>query len=231
MTRPRRSRNTYTPGWSGSARRCWRMRSTGSVSTAIDPAIDRTRAPGPQLEGLLSVPDHMHRTRTTIVVAVLAALVLCAPASANYRVGLSEQDARVFSQPAWQALKLKRVRYILSWDYYKDAGQSQNAATFLNAAKAANQDVLVMFTAHTGCYVNGKYSKSSVCKAPSKTAYKTAVKTFRKAYPWVKTFAPWNEANHVSQPTSKSPKTAAGYYDVLRKECGSKCKVMAADVL
>ena len=64
-----------------------------------------------------------------------------------------------------------------------------------------------MFTAHRGCYVNGKYSKSSACKAPSKSAYKTAVKTFRKAYPWVKTYAPWNEANHVSQPTAKSPKT------------------------
>jgi len=173
----------------------------------------------------------MHRTRTTLVVAALAALAMCAPASANYRVGLSEQYARVFSAPSWQALKLKRVRYILSWDYSKDAGQTQNAATFLNAAKAANQDVLVMFTAHVGCYVDGKYSKSKVCKAPSKSAYKTAVKTFRKAYPWVKTYAPWNEANHVSQPTAKSPKTAAGYYDVLRKECGSKCKVLGADVL
>ena len=173
----------------------------------------------------------MHRTRTTIVVAVLAALVLCAPASANYRVGLSEQDARVFSQPAWQALKLKRVRYILSWDYYKDPAQVQQAAGFLDTAHAAKQDVLVMFTAHRGCYVNGKYSKASACKAPSKSAYKTAVKTFRKAYPWVKTYAPWNEANHVSQPTAKSPKTAAGYYTTLRSVCGSKCKVLGADVL
>ena len=173
----------------------------------------------------------MHRTRTTIVVAVLAALVLCAPASANYRVGLSEQDARVFSQPAWQALKLKRVRYILSWDYYKDPAQVQQAAGFLDTAHAAKQDVLVMFTAHRGCYVNGKYSKSRACKAPSKSAYKTAVKTFRTAYPWVKTYAPWNEANHVSQPTAKSPKTAAGYYTTLRSLCGSKCKVLGADVL
>jgi hypothetical protein len=173
----------------------------------------------------------MHRTRTTLVVAALAALAMCAPASANYRVGLSEQDARVFSQPSWQALKLKRVRYILPWDYYKDAGQTQNAATFLNAAHAAKQDVLVMFTAHTGCYVDGRYSKSSVCKAPSKSAYKTAVKTFRASYPWVKTYAPWNEANHVSQPTAKSPKTAAGYYTTLRSVCGSKCKVLGADVL
>src|SRR3954466_637821 len=101
----------------------------------------------------------MHRTRTTIVVAALAALALCAPASANYRVGLSEQDARVFSQPAWQALKLKRVRYIVSWDYYKDAGQAAEVAAFINTAHAAKQDVLVMFTAKRGCYRNSKYSR------------------------------------------------------------------------
>ena len=69
----------------------------------------------------------MHRTRTTIVLAALAALVLCAPASANYRVGLCEQNAAVFNQPAWQALKLKRVRYIVPWDYYKDAGDQAEA--------------------------------------------------------------------------------------------------------
>src|SRR3954462_3400233 len=108
----------------------------------------------------------MHRTRTTIVVAVLAALALCAPAFANYRVGISEQDARVFSQPAWKALKLKRVRYIVAWDYYKDPGQTADAAGFMGAAHAAKQDVLVMFTAKRGCYANGKYSKRKACKAP-----------------------------------------------------------------
>ena len=61
-------------------------------------------------------------------------------------------------------------------------------------------------------------------------AYKTAFRTFKRAFPWVKSYAPWNEANHVSQPTSKSPKRAAQYYDVLRKKCKG-CKVLAADVL
>ena len=98
--------------------------------------------------------------RTTIVLAALAALVLAVPASANYRVGISEQDARTFDQPLWQGLKLKRVRYIVPWDFYKGDGQAE-AATFMNAARAKNQDVLVMFTARRGCYSNGKYSKSS----------------------------------------------------------------------
>jgi hypothetical protein len=172
----------------------------------------------------------MHRTRTTILLAALAALVLCAPASANYRVGLSEQDPAVFSQPAWQALKLKRIRYIVPWDWYKTGGGVAEVATFMSAARANKQDVLVMFSARRGCYANGKYSKSRACRAPTPSAYKTAFLKFKRASPWVKSYAPWNEANHVSQPTSNSPKRAAQYYDVLRKACRG-CTVLAADVL
>ena len=87
----------------------------------------------------------MHRMTKTILLAALAALVLCVPASANYRVGISEQDARTFDQPLWQGLGLKRVRYIVPWDFYKGDGAAE-AATFLNAARAHNQDVLVMFS-------------------------------------------------------------------------------------
>ena len=173
----------------------------------------------------------MHRTRTTLVVAAIAALAMCAPASANYRVGLSEQDARVFSQPAWQALELKRIRYIIPWDYASEPSQAAEVNGFLNAARAANQDVLLMFTARRGCWNGRTYSKSKACKAPSKSAYKKAVSDFRKSHTWIKTYAPWNEANHVSQPIAKSPKKAAEYYSVMRSVCGSKCKVMAADVL
>ncbi len=171
----------------------------------------------------------MHRMTTTILLAALAALVLCAPASANYRVGLSEQDARTFDQPLWQGLKLKRVRYIVPWDFYKSGGVPE-ATNFMNVARAHHQEVLVMFTARRGCYSDGKYSKSRACKAPSKAAYTRAFKKFKAAFPWAKTYAPWNEANHVSQPISKSPKRAADYYAALRANC-KRCKILGADVL
>jgi hypothetical protein len=165
----------------------------------------------------------------TLLLAALAALVLCAPASANYRVGLSEQNAATFDQPLWQGLKLKRVRYIVPWDFYKGDGAGEVTA-FMNAARAHKQEVLVMFTARRGCYSKGKYSKSKSCRAPSKKSYTTAFKKFKSAFPWVKTYAPWNEANHVSQPTSKSPKRAADYYSVLRRYCKG-CTILGADVL
>src|SRR4051812_39550284 len=176
----------------------------------------------------------MHRTRSTILLVALATLgllpVYAGTASANYRVGLSEQSAALFAQPAWQSLGLKRVRYIVPWDFYRSPGEFATVAGFMDAAHAANQDVLVMFTAKRGCYSNGRYSKSSGCRAPSASTYKTAFAKFKTAYPWVKTYAPWNEANHTSQPTSNSPRRAAQYYDVLRRNCKG-CKVLAADVL
>jgi|tagenome__1003787_1003787.scaffolds.fasta_scaffold20817931_2 hypothetical protein len=165
----------------------------------------------------------------TLLMAALAALVLCAPASANYRVGLSEQSAATFDQPLWQGLKLKRVRYIVPWDFYKGE-DAATVSTFMNSARAHRQEVLVMFTARRGCYSHGRYSKSSACKAPSKKTYTTAFKKFKAAFPWAKTYAPWNEANHVSQPTSKSPKRAADYYAALRANCKG-CKLLGADVL
>ena len=164
----------------------------------------------------------------------LLALLLVAPATAEakYSVGIGEQSAAVFSNPAWQSAKLKRIRVMVPWDWQKHAYQVGQNAEWMNAAKAANQDVLIAFTAARGCYKNGKYSKRKACKAPSTTAFKKQFRAFDKLWPWVKTYSAWNEINHVSQPTFKSPKRAAQYYNVLRTDCRSrKCRVMAADLL
>ena len=76
--------------------------------------------------------------------------------------------------------------------------------------------MLVEFSARRGCFVNNKYKKTKACKAPSISAYKKAVKGFRKEFPYAKTFAPWNEVNHVSQPTYKKPKLAAKYCKAMK---------------
>ena len=146
--------------------------------------------------------------------AALACLALAAPAAqANFVVAIGDQNAGMFAQPRFQALKIKKVRYIVPWDFYKDAGQAAEVAAYMNAARAAKQDVLVAFTARRGCY-NGRYSRSKACRAPSASAYKSAFLRFDRQYNWVKTYSAWNEVNHVSQPTAKSPKLAARYYNV-----------------
>jgi hypothetical protein len=164
------------------------------------------------------------------IAALLAALVAVPAAQAKVRVGLSEQSPAMFDQANWAKLKLKRVRYIASWDYAKHPGERAEVSGFMDAARAHRQEVLVTFNSHRGCFLNNKYKKSKVCKAPSAKAYKAAVKGFRKEFPYVKTFAPWNEVNHISQPTYRKPKLAARYYKAMKSVC-KKCKVMAADVL
>jgi hypothetical protein len=170
------------------------------------------------------------RYRLILPIALLLAAVVAVPAQAKVRVAISEQSASMFESSEWRALNLKRVRYIVPWDYFKDGGTNAEVAGFMTAARSARQDVLVTFSAKRGCFVNNRYSRSSACRAPSTSAYKSAVRRFRREYPFAKTFAPWNEANHVSQPTYRKPSLAARYYKTLRSVCRG-CKVMAADVL
>jgi hypothetical protein len=171
------------------------------------------------------------RYRLILPIAVLLAALVAVPAAqAKVRVGLSEQSASMFDQANWAKLKLKRVRYILPWDYAKSPGNYAEVTDFMNRARAKRQEVLVTFSATRGCFVNNRYSKRKACKAPSQKAYKAAVKGFRKQFRYAKTFTPWNEVNHVSQPTYKKPKLAAKYYKTLKSVCKG-CTVMAADVL
>ena len=139
----------------------------------------------------------------------------------------------MFDSPSWQSLKLKRVRYLVPWDYAKHADQRNEVDHYMLRARAARQDVLVTFTARRGCYLpSGRYSKARVCRAPSASAYRNAFGMFDAKFPWVKTYSAWNEINHKSQPTFKSPRTAAGYYNVLRAQARrGKFRVMAADML
>ena len=139
----------------------------------------------------------------------------------------------MFDSASWQSLKLKRVRYLVPWDYAKHVGQRNEVDHYMLRARAARQDVLVTFTARRGCYLpSGRYSKAKACRAPSASAYRKAFRAFDEKFPWVKTYSAWNEINHKSQPTFKSPNKAAGYYNVLSKLARKgKFRVMAADML
>ena len=156
--------------------------------------------------------------RRAILIAAVLSLVAAAPASAKYRVGLGEQNPQMFDSAEWQSMKLKRVRYLVPWDYAKHPAQKAQVDHFMNTARAYRQDVLVTFTARRGCYSEkGRYSKKKSCRAPSPKKYRKAFLAFDKAFPWVRTYSAWNEINHKSQPTFKKPKRAAQYYNVLRK--------------
>ena len=163
---------------------------------------------------------------------LLAALVVVPAAEAKYRVGIGDQNAAMFDSARWQSLKLKRVRYIVPWDWRKQDWQRAEVDAYMKRARAARQQVLVAFTASRGCWNGKRYARKRSCKAPSKRKYRASFRAFDKQYPWVKTYSAWNEVNHESQPTYRKPGLAARYYHVLRKDARKrKFKVMAADIL
>jgi hypothetical protein len=171
----------------------------------------------------------MHK-RLLPLVAVLLAVTVAAPAQANFRVGMADQSAAMFDNKNFQALRIKRIRYLVAYDWYKVRWQREEVDAFMKRSQAAGADVLVHFTARRGCYKNGRYSRRKVCRAPSVAAYRSSFKRFQTLYPWVKTYGAWNEANHESQPIANNPKRAAQYFLAARSLCRS-CKIVALDVL
>ena len=171
------------------------------------------------------------RLPAAVIALVIAGLSAAEPGHATYRIGVSEQSAAMFGSPAWQSLGLRRARYLVAWDWAR-TGQQAEVDAYMTAARAHGQRLLVTFTAHRGCFDGRRYGREPVCRAPSAREYREAVRTFDDRYPWVRAYSPWNEVNHVSQPTFAHPRLAVRYFRVmhdLRKARGFR--VVAADVL
>jgi hypothetical protein len=155
--------------------------------------------------------------------SLLLVLALAAPASAKPPIiGVGDQDASMFSSPAFQKLGVKHSRLALSWDWYREQRTIDLTDNWMQRAQAAGVRPLIAF--------NRNWRSNGHRKAPSMSLYRKSFRLLRERYPWVTDYSAWNEANHPTQPTSKKPKLAARYYNALRKDCRS-CTIVAADVL
>lgn len=167
-----------------------------------------------------------------LALPVLAAAVAGPPAAAQarvpIRVGISDQQAAMFAQPAFQRLHVKHVRYFIAWNAMDDRRERLAARAYVEAARASGAQVLL--------HLSTEDFRSKKAKLPSVAAYRhqarRLVPYFRKL--GVRDFGTWNEANHASQPTYRSPTRAAAYfremYGAVKGRCRS-CGVVALDVL
>ena len=167
--------------------------------------------------------------RLAALVALLAAsVVLAAPAGAavipahpRVEVGIADQKADMFSDPRFAELGIKRARLAIGWDALTSRWQREELDAWLQAAQAAGVEPLVSFM----------HSRTGPRRTPpSPERLKHEFRRLRQLYPWVTTFATWNEANHCGEPLCRRPKLAAAYYRVLRRECPS-CTILAPEVL
>jgi len=141
-------------------------------------------------------------------------------ASLDKAIGIGDQGEAVFASPLFRALDIDKARRVVPWDAMQIPSETQLTDTWINAAKKAGVEPFITFGA----------SRRKPTQLPSVAQYKQAFAAFRKRYPQVKTYAPWNEVNHKSQPTAEHPDRAAAYYEVVRDNCPG-CTVVAADVL
>jgi hypothetical protein len=135
-------------------------------------------------------------------------------------VGIGEQGAAMFADPRFKALGIDKARLVTAYDATRVGFERALVDTWLRAAREAGVEPFVTFG----------HSRVHPEKLPSVAEFRSDFRAFRKRYPDVRVYAPWNEINHASQPTSRAPARAAAYYNVVKAECPD-CTVLAGDVL
>src|SRR3954469_17613467 len=151
---------------------------------------------------------------------MLLCLVVPAPASARFVLGIGDQSTRMLEDPRFAALGLRDSRLVVPYDVALRPAQLARYGPELELARARGLRMLVSFGASAGVPLG----------LPSARGYRRAVHAFRVRFPWVRDLGAWNEANHASQPTARHPGRAAQLFNALRAECRG-CRIVAADVL
>jgi hypothetical protein len=161
-------------------------------------------------------------TRLALITTLLV-LGLAGSASAKLTVGIGEQNAVMFTDPNWRALKAPDVRYVMPWDAIRNKGTDLAILdNYMYWARQTKARVLLSF-GHSN-------RRGRELKMPSRLQFIREFRKFRRRYPEVRTFQVWNEGNHGTQPTFKKPGRAALLYNSMRRTC-PECTITAPSVL
>jgi hypothetical protein len=165
-----------------------------------------------------------HIVRRCALLLACSALVGLASASSaaasSFRFGLSDYEPRTFSDPRVGELGVHLARDVVPWNVALNKRDLANVTAWLKAVKHAY---------HVTPFITFEHADNGA-RTPSPGRFLTAFLRFRKLFPWVKEFAPWDEATHATQPTAHNPWLAAAYYNVLAAHCPG-CEVTAPDIL
>jgi hypothetical protein len=143
--------------------------------------------------------------------------------AASYLAGIGDEQTEMFTNPLWQQLHTKIVRYIAPYDAAVRPYSLQLARQWIGAAEAQHQQVLVAFY----------HSEYTPTKMPSLTVYERDVQKFIKLFPKVRQYQPWNETNRGNVRhlfSSPSAMESAKDYKALKSICHS-CTVLGLDIL
>ncbi|MBA2504690.1 MAG: hypothetical protein H0V29_01960 [Thermoleophilaceae bacterium] len=158
-----------------------------------------------------------------VLVTALAVSAAKPASSEAVIVGIGDQNPQTFQDQNFRSLGVKRTRVFTPWNSIFT--EPERLDTWIQAARRAGAEPLIAFWK-----ARGDKCPARPCTLPSVKAYTRAFKAFRKKYPGIRLYQPWNETNSNTEPTGKKPKRAAEYYNAMRKSC-RRCKVVALDLL
>jgi hypothetical protein len=138
----------------------------------------------------------------------------------SFRFGLADYEPRTFADPRVRELGVYLARDVVPWNVALVPRERAEVTAWLDAVKHAY---------HITPFITFQHAENNDI-GPSPAQFLKAFLKFRKLFPWVTEFSPWDEATHVTQPTEHHPWLAAEYYNVLAAHCPG-CEVTAPDIL
>lgn len=169
-------------------------------------------------------------TMTRTLLALTAVLALAGPAAApaqaatNVAVGIGDQNASMFDHSSYKDLRLRKTRYFIRWDAIRYRSVLARADAFVAAARRSGVSVLM--------HISTNDLRHHRARLPSVSSYRSRVGRLVRRYraKGVREWGVWNEANHKSQPTYRSPRRAAQFFKAMYRFCRG-CRIVALDAL
>ena len=169
-----------------------------------------------------------------LLIALLALLAAPAAAQAKLTVGIAENNPGMFTDPLFAQMGAKHARVVVSWNVaYGRDDELNRVIQYIHSAEQRGVTPLVTFEHARGDATicnRRRNRKKAQCKLPTPKQYEAALRRFKALFPTVRNVVAWNEINHFTQPTYRSPKAAARFTTIARKVF-TGATVVAADVL
>jgi hypothetical protein len=138
----------------------------------------------------------------------------------TFRFGLADYEPSTFTDPRVRQLGIYLARDVVPWNAVLVPRDLAQVTAWLDAVKHAY---------HITPFITFQHADNNDI-GPSPAQFLKAFLKFRKLFPWVNEFSPWDEATHATQPTEHHPWLAAEYYNVLAAHCRG-CEITAPDIL
>src|SRR3954463_3245150 len=163
----------------------------------------------------------MRRALVLLLVATSLLVPAAAQARIPIRVGIGDQSITMFDQPAFQRARFERVRYFVPWNIMDNPGQLTAATQFVAAARAHDFQVLL--------HVSTDNYTIRAARLPSVATYRSRVGRLVRYFRGLggREFGTWNEANHASQPTYRTPTRAADFFREMYRMVKGSCRTCA----